>query len=206
MRLISSLYLKIRASHFVGLIRDVVAVFNARTKLWNCNKVGKGVFVRGKVKVRNEGNIDIGDNVFIRGEAVRVELVAHPGAQLKISNRTALSSGSYIEAGQSITIGSFCLIAANVRILDSDFHDIQSRNFTTEGKSVVIGNRVWLGPNVVVLKGVTIGDNTIVTANSVVSHSLPANVIATGIPARVIRQMNPTDTLLTLNTTPHTRS
>jgi maltose O-acetyltransferase len=54
----------------------------------------------------------------------------------------------------------------------------------------MIGNNVWLGAGVTVLKGVTIGENTLVAAGSLATHSLPANVVAGGIPAKIIREIN----------------
>ena len=52
-----------------------------------------------------------------------------------------------------------------------------------------IGNKVWIGSGVVVTKGVTIGDNSIIAAGAVVTHDIPANVIAAGVPARVLREI-----------------
>lgn len=88
-------------------------------------------------------------------------------------------------------MGSNVLCGSNVTITDSDWHGIRSseRNIMGKVAGVVIGNNVWLGLNVIVLKGVTIGDNTIVGAGSVVTHSIPANVIADGQPARVVKAL-----------------
>ena len=79
-------------------------------------------------------------------------------------------------------------------VSDADWHDVQHRIFAP-GKtgSVVLEDNVWLGEGVRVLKGVTIGENTVVGAGSVVTHSLPANVIAAGNPARVIKALDRTE-------------
>ena len=58
-------------------------------------------------------------------------------------------------------------------------------------KDVIIGDNVWLGVNVVVLKGVTIGDNTLIGANSLVTTNVPANVIAAGNPCKAIKSFQP---------------
>jgi maltose O-acetyltransferase len=85
-----------------------------------------------------------------------------------------------------------CQIGDQVAIYDCDFHEI---NPSTRDRSygptspVVIGNNVWLGSRVIVLKGVTIGDNSVVGAMSVVTKSIPANCVAAGIPARIIRHI-----------------
>lgn len=77
-----------------------------------------------------------------------------------------------------------------VSIFDTDFHCIPSENRNRSlGKvaPVVISNNVWLGSRVMVLKGVTIGENSIIAAGAVVAKSIPPNVIAAGVPAKVIR-------------------
>ena len=58
---------------------------------------------------------------------------------------------------------------------------------------ITVGNNVWFGAGVIVLGGVTIGDNVVIGAGSVVTRSIPSGVIATGIPARVIRQITEAD-------------
>jgi len=83
------------------------------------------------------------------------------------------------------------MCGANVTITDTDWHGIPPGERRSPGKAapVVIGPNVWLGLNVVVLKGVVIGANTVVAAGSVVSRSLPANVIAGGAPACELRKL-----------------
>jgi acetyltransferase-like isoleucine patch superfamily enzyme len=120
-----------------------------------------------------------------------VDVTAKYGS-LMIGSGTYVGQFSVICARQAITIGADCLIAEHVTIRDQD-HDFggarpTSRNgFVTE--PIRIGNNVWLGAKVTVLKGVTIGDNVVVGANSVVTRDLPNNVVAAGAPARVLRQL-----------------
>jgi len=116
-----------------------------------------------------------------------------PGAVIEIGSDTGLS-GATISAARLVRIGRECLIGSNVVITDCDFHAVapHHRRHTTDEAAigcapVVIGDNVWLGMNVTVLKGVTIGDNTVVAAGSVVVRPLPANCVAGGNPARVLR-------------------
>jgi maltose O-acetyltransferase len=93
-------------------------------------------------------------------------------------------------ATKSIVIGNGCQIGDLVAIYDTDFHEINPatrNNSTGECAPVHIGNNVWLGSRVIVLKGVTIGDNSVVAAMSVVTKSLPTNCIAAGVPAKVVK-------------------
>ena len=59
--------------------------------------------------------------------------------------------------------------------------------FTTA--PILIGNNVWIGAKATVIKGVTIGDNVVVAANSVVTHDIPSNVVVAGVPARILREI-----------------
>lgn len=96
-------------------------------------------------------------------------------------------SGTVIGAFKSIKIGKNVRCGANTLITDSDWHlDDPRSGIPVEVK---IKDGVWLGVNVVVLKGVTIGENSVIGANSVVTKNIPANVIAAGNPCRVIRNL-----------------
>jgi len=97
-------------------------------------------------------------------------------------------SGTVIGASAHIKIGNNVKCGANTLITDFDWHPEDVRSGTP--KPINIGDNVWLGLNVVVLKGVTIGDNTLVGANSLVLNDLPANAIAAGNPCKVIKEIN----------------
>lgn len=106
-------------------------------------------------------------------------------------------SGGVICAFSSVQVGDRCLIGADVQITDTDFHAIApgNRRFETRPEMiasapVVIEDNVFLGAGVRVLKGVRIGRNSVVGAGSLVTRDVPPNVIAAGIPARVIAQLS----------------
>lgn len=141
----------------------------------------------------------------------RVHLISSPrAAVLGIAHRTILrtkAAGAIIELGDDVgvtggaivaahrvTIGYGSMLGANVLITDTDFHPIDSadRRYAPRPESVPkdavrIGRNVFIGTGCIVLKGVSIGDNSVVGAGSVVSSSIPANSIAAGVPARVLR-------------------
>lgn len=107
-----------------------------------------------------------------------------------IGDSNHFSNNIFIIANQNVTIGNDCRIGSFVSILDHDGHEIEPRERNLgEGlcRPVIIGDNVWIGSRSMILKGVAIGDNTVVGAMSLVSRSLPANCVAAGIPARVIR-------------------
>jgi maltose O-acetyltransferase len=113
-----------------------------------------------------------------------------PEAEVVIGIENWFNNNAAIIATRRVVIGNGCQIGDYVSVIDSDFHEINptTRN-QTSGKAspVTIGNNVWLGSRVMVLKGVTIGDNSVIAAMSIVTKSIPSNSIAAGMPAKVIR-------------------
>ena len=118
-------------------------------------------------------------------------------AEIVIGDYCLISPGVRISAAQSIRIGDNCMLAANVTISDSDWHGIYNRIRPFRcTKPVVIENNVWLGERVIVNKGVTIGENSVIGAGAVVTKSIPANSVAAGNPARIIKTINPNRRML----------
>jgi len=112
--------------------------------------------------------------------------------QIHIGDYCLISPGVRISAEDSIRIGNNVMLAANVYVSDSDWHGVYNRIRPFRcSKPVVLENNVWLGERVIVNKGVTIGENSVVGAGSVVTRDIPANSIAAGNPARVIKHINP---------------
>lgn len=115
----------------------------------------------------------------------------HAKAEIIIGDDCGFS-GVVIGARQSIRIGNKVMVGANVLITDFDWHAIDPvTRHTGEPKSkpIVIGNNVFLGYSAIVLKGVTIGDNSVIGANSVVTSNIPADVIAAGNPCKIIASL-----------------
>jgi len=111
------------------------------------------------------------------------------GATVEIGANCGFS-GTAIGCATRIVFGDNVMCGANTLITDTDWHTNDQR--TGPDAPVIIGKGAWLGVNVTVLKGVTIGENTLVAAGSVVTKSLPANVIAGGIPAKPFKQLEQT--------------
>jgi acetyltransferase-like isoleucine patch superfamily enzyme len=109
-----------------------------------------------------------------------------PGAEVRIGNSCGFS-GTVIAAFKEIVLGDRLICGANTLITDSDWHPEDPRSGVS--KPVTIGNNVWLGVNATVLKGVSIGDNTVIGAGSIVTGDVPANVVAAGNPCAVIKPL-----------------
>jgi acetyltransferase-like isoleucine patch superfamily enzyme len=107
-----------------------------------------------------------------------------PGASILIGSGCGFS-GTVVAAACNIVLGDRVRCGANTVITDTDWHWDDPRS--GGACPVVIEDDVWLGLNVIVLKGVTIGAGSIIGAGSVVTHSIPSGVIAAGNPARVVK-------------------
>ena len=113
--------------------------------------------------------------------------------EIVIGDCAMISPGVRISAAESIRIGDSCMMANGVYITDSDWHGVYDRVNREEAHTPIsIGDNVWLGDRSTVLKGVSIGDNSIVAAASVVVKDVPANVVVAGNPARVVRELDTT--------------
>ncbi|MGE0622628.1 MAG: DapH/DapD/GlmU-related protein [Pseudomonadales bacterium] len=136
----------------------------------------------------------IGSNVQIWSGA-RIEALAHTDgeATITIGNGTIIQPSCHIAAVRSIIIGDNCLFASSVYVTDHDHYWLDldlpySKNNKLLCNPVIIGDNVWLGEGVCVLKGVRIGNNAIVGTGSVVTRDIPPDTISVGSPARPIKR------------------
>ena len=114
------------------------------------------------------------------------EIAIMPGATLNLGSGY-MNFNAKIRCHQEITIGENVALSENLTIWDSDAHEVVgSENPKTQ--PVRIGNHVWIGVNVTILKGVSIGDGAIIAAGAVVSKDIPAGCLAVGVPAKVIKE------------------
>ncbi len=182
------------------VIRRLYTLFGKHNLLyawWWGVKTGINAKFSGKCHFKRypKSTISIGNNC---------EFLSRPNSNLIGINRpcmiSTLTEEAVIEIGDNCgfsgtVIGAFCKIkignnvrcGANTLITDSDWHSDDPR--VGPSKPVIIGNNVWLGINVVVLKGVEIGENTLIGANSLVTKNIPANVIAAGNPCKEIAKL-----------------
>ncbi|HET6394984.1 MAG TPA: sugar O-acetyltransferase [Blastococcus sp.] len=126
------------------------------------------------------------------GTEIRPPLYVDYGAHLRIGARCFANFGLVALDVAPITIGDDVQIGPNVQLL-TPTHPVEPeprRQKWEAAQPIVIGDNVWLGGGAIVLPGVTIGANTVVGAGSVVTRDLPADVVAVGNPARVVRTLD----------------
>lgn len=117
------------------------------------------------------------------------------GRNIHVGDHFYANYDAVILDGAKVTIGDRVLFGPKVGLYTSN-HSFDAREREIGGciaKPITIGNRCWLAANVTVLPGVTIGDDVIIGAGSVVTHDIPSNVIAVGNPCHVLREITPAD-------------
>jgi acetyltransferase-like isoleucine patch superfamily enzyme len=177
--------------------RSWYTIWSRLIAFWWGVSLGKGCFFYGLPCLRRlpGSTISIGQNCeFLSTRTSNLIGINRPclistlaeGARVEIGSHCGFS-GTVIGCARSIIIGDNVRCGANTLITDTDWHFDDPR--AGGNMPVIIEKGVWLSVNVTVLKGVTIGENTLVGAGSIVTRSLPANVVAAGSPATVIRQI-----------------
>lgn len=152
-------------------------------------RFGSGCDIRPglDLSMSEEGHISFGTQCVLDRE-----LTVECSGSLRVGNGTIFGHHCTLGVKEAVVIGDDCLIAEMVSNRDHDHRfdlslDIPVRDQGFACRPVYIGRNVWLGCKVTVVKGVTIGDNAIVGANSVVTIDIPTNAVAVGAPARIIR-------------------
>ncbi len=162
-----------------------------------CERVGTRFRMERLPYLTGNGRIVIGSYVRLSGKSsINFGNRAHAMPEFVVGDHTFIGHNCSFAIAESISIGSHCLLAGGARLADFDGHsldyDERRRNVPVSAadiKPIVIGSDVWIGAGVCVLKGVRIGDRSIIGAGSVVSKDIPADVVAAGNPARVVRRL-----------------
>ncbi|WP_276866203.1 DapH/DapD/GlmU-related protein [Mediterranea massiliensis] len=157
-------------------------------------KYKKGIRFRGRILISRHQNsiIHIGQNCtfnsssYFNYRGLNHRCILQTGtedAQIIIGDNCGFS-GVSIVADIGVIIGNNTKIGANTRIGDRDDHP---EIYASQPQRIIIEDNVWIGMNVTIMKGVTIGKNSIIGAGAIVTKDIPANVIAAGIPCKVIK-------------------
>ncbi len=144
----------------------------------------KGSNIEGRLLIQENGTLVIGAEGFEQFAGMYIRVM--PKGELEINGLVA-NEGCSITAGKKIHIGSGSLFARDVTLRSDDVHYINEDDYEPS-KPITIENHVWVGQGATILKGVTIGHDSIVAAKSLVVKDVPCNSLVAGVPAKVIKQ------------------
>jgi acetyltransferase-like isoleucine patch superfamily enzyme len=196
---------------------DMIEVPHKRTirvgsmPLWRKSEIAWGI-VRGAVRYRlagpgrlpiihkgvrlrrGNGVVRVGHLSEIHERVVLSAIGEHDGRQATVSigDYTSIWYGTVVSARHEITIGRNCAISWNCTIIDNDMHEIIYTGDPAPvgfDPAVRIKDHVWIGASAIVLKGVTIGENSVVAAGAIVTSDVPSNTLVAGAPAKAIRSI-----------------
>ena len=132
----------------------------------------------------SSSSIRLGERVAFRGKSF---FLAYEGGKIEVGDHVFFNRGCSVNCLSGVTIGSYCLFGERVSIWDHN-HNIVDKNLPIKDQGytkvdINIGNNCWLGANVVILKGVTLGERVVVAAGSVVTKNIPSFETWGGVPA-----------------------
>ena len=151
---------------------------------------------------RGRSSVTIGDHVTL----LSTELRCHERGSIDIGHHVWMSLRGQIIASRRVSIGSYCILARDVYISDTNEHPLTAPlrraqtvallehgiapdRYVSDSAPVRIGDDVWIGERSMILKGVTLGDRCVVAGNAVVTKSFPADSLVAGNPATLIRRL-----------------
>jgi maltose O-acetyltransferase len=139
---------------------------------------------RRGVRFLLEGGAEVvvGEGVWLRSELEPVRLVAFAGGRIELE-REAFLNGCHVSAKRLVRVGPGAMVGPGSRVFDADQHDLDDAR-PERAAPVRIGERVWVASDVTVLRGVELGEHSVVGARSVVTRSVPPHTLAFGVPAR----------------------
>lgn len=202
----------------LAFLKVVDSLMMAKYRLQYQNvKFGSGVTIRGKFAVEGKGQVEIGNSCYFISKKNQANIIHVSDAsshlvigengffdathfnifgegKVKIGNHCYFN-GTTIKAVNSVEIKNHCLISDAV-LVDTDFHSIEinrrSPEAITKHKPICINENVWIASQSMILKGVTIGKNSVVGAMTVVRQSIPENVVVIGNPQQIVKKLDPT--------------
>lgn len=188
------------------MLKEIVKKILFSAKLKKIRKkacIGSNLIIGRYTNIRlmygsNKSSITVGDNCKLFGV-----LISQGGGAIIIENNVQIGPGTSIGACESILIKEGALLSNNIKVIDNNNHPvhpldrIEMNNSPVGGelrswvhsisKPIIIGENTWIGQDSRICKGVTIGSNSIVAANSVVTKDVPADCIVAGNPAKIVK-------------------
>ncbi len=155
-------------------------------------KIGKGVILNHKFKFKGKGKLIIGDNCNLYAHEEPNRFMTFDRTTTITIGKNCRLNGVTIQSREKVEIGDNCLIGSSM-LIDNDFHSIypEHRNDPGHIKSapIKVGKDCWLAGQSVILKGVSIGDRSVVALRAVVTKDVPTSSVVAGNPAHLVKEI-----------------
>ncbi|HEY0738033.1 MAG TPA: acyltransferase [Herpetosiphonaceae bacterium] len=179
-----------------AIVRVLTAYVLVKYRLLRGDRVvfGPGFQANRKLVIKGPGRVIFGANVNAWAHEERNVIITYDrDVTIRIGSNVRLN-GVGLMAKRGITIGDNCILGSTL-LVDTDFHSVRRDRVTNPhapvlSAPIVVGDNVWLAGQTVVLKGVTIGANSVIGFRAVVTRDVPPDVIVAGNPARVVRELD----------------
>jgi len=176
-------------------LRHGAKAFAGWRRLWAFSRLAaqvrgpldSSVVILGPAEVHGTGNLSLGCGLLLYRD---LHLETQGQGRIEIGDSTVISRGTHIVSFAEVRIGEGAMIGEYVSIRDAN-HNIGSGPIRRSGHTaapIVIGRNAWIGRGAAILPGVTIGDDAVVGANSVVTRDVPPRAVVGGAPARPLHQ------------------
>jgi acetyltransferase-like isoleucine patch superfamily enzyme len=162
-----------------------------------CVTVGERFRMERLPYLAGSGRVSIGRRVWLSGKSTfEFSNLLHASPELVIGDGSFVGHACVFHVAESVRVGRDCLLAGGTAVFDCDGHPVDAaRRRAGEPtppsgvKPVVIGDDVWVGTGALILKGVRVGDRSVVAAGSVVTKDVPPDTVVAGNPARVVKRL-----------------
>ena len=188
-------------------LTDLLDALNAGTTITGNSPLHRVMHDASQEALRVTGQLNGSYHPPVRVRELLAELIGKPvdetvtvfppfyadfGKNITLGKRIFINAGCKFQDQGGVSIGDDCLIGHNT-VLATLNHDLDpAKRADLHPAPIVIGRNVWIGANVTILPGVTIGDNAVIAAASVVTKDVPDSTIVVGSPARVVRTVTTT--------------
>ena len=178
--------------HTIALFLSLLFIFYFRLRYRNKIVWGKNIIVNHRFQFSGKGKLIISDNVNLWAHAEKnIFQTYSQNAEISLGKNSRINGG-FFQCREKIEIGENCLVGS-CHLMDTDFHHANpKKRFEAENiptQKILVGKNVWLAGQSAILKGVTIGDNSVIAFRSVVAKSVPENSVVAGNPAKIVKKM-----------------
>lgn len=156
--------------------------------LHGAQRKGRFVFLRGPVKIRNKGRLEVGNKVRIWSTIHPCQIHVEEQGRLTVGDGCYIN-GAFIAVSKEVRIGKNCFLGPMAHVQDSPFFGLGAEEAAAHARPVIIEDDVWLAARCTIMEGVRIGRGAVVAVGAIVTGDVPPYCVVAGVPAKIIRRL-----------------